>query len=65
VIPRLDLNQKRFSDAGWLMLKALTGSLIAKFHISQNSKGVLKVRQQIIGIAVVPIRVRRSMAHRC
>ena len=34
VIPRLDLNQTRLPDAGWLMFKALTGSLVAKLHIS-------------------------------
>jgi len=33
-IPCLDLDQKRLSDAGWLMLQALTGCLAAKLHIS-------------------------------
>jgi hypothetical protein len=64
LIPCLDLDQKRLSDAGWFMSKALTGSLVAKFHILQSSQGALKVGQQIIKIAVVPVWLGCSMAHR-
>jgi hypothetical protein len=35
------------------MLQTLTGSLVAKLHVSQSSKGALKVGQKIVGIAVV------------
>ena len=64
LIPRLNLNQKRLPNAGWLVLQALTGSLAAKFHVSQSSKGALKVGQQVVGIAVVPVRLGYSKACR-
>jgi hypothetical protein len=51
LILSLNVNQKRLSDGGWLMFKALTRRLIAHFHVRQSRKGALEVWQQIVGIA--------------